>query len=384
MSHLALAQVTQTGRPAAAPASAALLRRQCACGKHTIAGGVCGECQKVRDAAWPPAGASPDLVGFPVPPRSRSAAGRHAPTHARTAKSEAKLAPTPPVREPKFEDNGHVGAAIGGAIGVGLGAAVGGALDGGRGTVIGLVVGGGLGAAIGGLIGAATGKGIAWKSVGYASDAGPENSSTLEEPFSVKYKAKADKGKKLWQLAVDGIEGGANIAMHTDGWRNAFTSPPANEAEAKDAVTDMKGYYARGYAGTWHTEAASRAHEEHHYREWKGTGDHYWPQARAAIESLTAPLDAHPNEATAIAAMRAGPAGADAKIKGFHDIARQYWFTLSDGAGGRPFAAGQRVLNLAVKQVQSLAATKKWAVPGGTDNPSPEPPCYQPWLPYAP
>jgi hypothetical protein len=146
----------------------------------------------------------------------------------------------------------------------------------------------------------------------------------------------------------------------------------------------MKGYYARGSRGTWHTEAASRKHEEHHEREWRCSAEHYWPIARGAIEAMTAPIAAHPSEGAAIAAMRAGPGGADAKVAALSAIARAYWFTLSDGAAARPYAAGQLVLNGAIRNVQGLAAGKGWAVPAGTDSPDPEPPCYQPWLPFAP
>jgi len=85
--------------------------------------------------------------------------------------------------------------------------------------------------------------------------------------------------------------------------------------------------------------------------------------------------------AAAIGTMRSGPTGADAKVQAFSAKAHQYWFTLSDSAGARPYAAGQRVLNGAVRQVQDLAGSQGWVVPQGTEDPDPEPPCYQPFAP---
>jgi hypothetical protein len=232
-------------------------------------------------------------------------------------------------------------------------------------------------------VGRAVGAGVRWRS-GYASDGSAGDSTTLERPFTVRYKAIADRAKNLWRLVVDSIEGGVDIHVRTGGSRDPFALPPTTAAEATAAVTDMKGYYARGRRGAWHTEAASRAHEEHHFREWRCASEHYWPATKVALESLTAPLPAHPSEGAAITAMRAGPTGADAKVAAFQAIARAYWFTLSDAAASRPYAAGQRVLNSGVRHVQDISRGKGWVVPQGTDNPSPEPPCYQPWLPYAP
>lgn len=46
MSSLAFARATKTADPAATPVNAGLLRRRCACGKHTIAGGACADCSE--------------------------------------------------------------------------------------------------------------------------------------------------------------------------------------------------------------------------------------------------------------------------------------------------------------------------------------------------
>jgi hypothetical protein len=287
--------------------------------------------------------------------------------------------PSPDDDRQKVEGEAGTGALVGLGIGAGAGAIAGGLAGGGLGALVGLAAGGALGALVGALIGGALGAGIKWTQANYAADAAGGSSTTVERPFNVTYKAVADKAKPLWSLVVDSIEGGVDINVHTGGSRDPFAAPPTTEAEAAGAVTDMKGYYARGGRGAWHTEAASRAHEDHHYREWKCSCEHYWPAAKRDIQSLTVPLAAHANEGSAIAAMRAGPTGADSKIKAFHDAAHAYWFILSDGASARPYAAGQRVLNQAVRHVQDLAQGKNWVVAQGTDDPSPEPPCYQPY-----
>lgn len=227
---------------------------------------------------------------------------------------------------------------------------------------------------------------ITWSST-YASDATDDNSTTTERSFTATYDAVADAGVSLWRLRVKTIAGGVDITVHTDAWRNAGTTPPVSAAEAVAAVTQMKGYYARGSApvGSWHTEAASKAHEEHHYNEWTCAGDHYWPATQTAIEKLTAPLAAHANAAAAVTAMRAGASGADAKLVAFKAMTRSYWMTLADNASSRPYAAGQLALNPTIQGVQALATTKGWAgVPAGVDTPSKATPCYQPWLAYAP
>jgi hypothetical protein len=227
---------------------------------------------------------------------------------------------------------------------------------------------------------------ITWSS-SYASDAGNDSSTTTEQSFTATYDAVADAPANLWRLQVKTIAGGVDIAVHTDRWRDAGVTPPVNAREARAAVRQMKGYYARGSApvGSWHTEAASRAHEEHHYDEWKCAGDHYWPATQTALEKLTAPLAAHGNAAAAVTAMRAGASGADAKLVAFKAITRRYWMTLADNASSRPFAAGQLALNPTIQGVQALATAKGWArVPAGVDTPSKATPCYEPWLPYAP
>ena len=173
------------------------------------------------------------------------------------------------------------------------------------------------------------------------------------------------------------VTGGADIIVNYGGSQNPITNPPTTEAQAQQAVTVMKGYYARGSRGSWHTEAASQAHEGHHYTEWKCSSDHYGPTAETAIEILTVAYDAHANEAAAVTALRAGGSGADAINTTFKATARTYWFLLADNASSRPYAAGQLVLNAAIISVQTLAAANGWTVPAGVDTPSAATPCYE-------
>lgn len=226
---------------------------------------------------------------------------------------------------------------------------------------------------------------ITWKT-NVATDATDDDSVTGSRRFTVAYTAVSDPGAGLWRLRVTSIDGGVDIAVHTDAWKNADAAPPATEADARAAVTEMKAYYARGSApvGAWHTEAASRAHEGHHDSEWRCSAEHYWPATQTAIEKLTAPLATYASAAAAVAGLRAGATGADAKIAAFYDVAHRYWFTLSDAASSRPYAAGQLALNTTIANVQTLAAAKGWTVPAGVATPSAATPCYQPWLAYAP
>lgn len=311
---------------------------------------------------------------------------RHAHAGVIRAKTEAAYnAPEPEDDERKIENGALTGALIGGGIGAVGGAIVGGVVGGGVGAAIGAGVGAAVGAGIGALIGLlVSGPSISWKPAAYTSDATNGSSTTVEQPFNVTYRAERDDANSVWRMRVDSIKGGADIHVRTGGSRNPISNPPTTEPEAQTAVTTMKGYYARGSRGAWHTEAASRKHEEHHYREWKCSGNHYWPATRTAIHTLTSPLASHPNAAAAVTAMRGGASGADAKIQAFRNIAHRYWFTLADNASSRPYAAGQRALNPAIRHVQGLAAGKGWTVDQGTDSPSPEPPCYQPWLAYSP
>jgi Domain of unknown function (DUF4157) len=225
-----------------------------------------------------------------------------------------------------------------------------------------------------------TQAGLSWPAADYSSDAAGGSSTTVEKPFTVAYSAVEDAPSNTWKLKVDSISGGATIRVHTGGSTDPIASPPTTEADAKSAVTVMKGYYARGSRGAWHTEAASSSHENYHYSEWQCSAGHYWPATRTAIEGLAVSKNDHANAASAVAAMKAGAGGADAKIAAFQRKARDYWFTLPDNASSRPYAAGQLTLNTAIISVQTLAAAKGWTVAAGTDSPSTANPCFKPWI----
>ena len=223
---------------------------------------------------------------------------------------------------------------------------------------------------------------ITWGAASYSSDNGNGASTTVEQAFTPSYTATQDAAAGVWRMGLTSITGGATITVHTGGSRDPTTSPPTTEAEAQQAVTVMKGYYARGSRGAWHTEGASKTHEEHHYREWKCSAEHYWAIAGPAITALTTPVAGAANAAAAVAAMKPS---ADSTIASFKTAARNYWFTLADNASSRPYAAGQAVLNGAVTNVQALAATKSWTVEAGTTATSgTEPPCYQAFAAYTP
>ncbi len=222
---------------------------------------------------------------------------------------------------------------------------------------------------------------VTWPTATYSSDNSNGSSTCVEVPFTVSYKEIDDEAAKAWKLGISSITGGATITVHTGGSQNPIDNPPTSEAQAKDAVKVMKGYYKRGSRGSWHTEDASKDHELYHYREWKESCDHYWPTCRTAIENLQVSKATKPSKGPAVADLKKQ---ADSKVNGFKAKAREYWFTLGDGASDRPYAAGQLTLNTAIKSVQNLAKEKKWEVEKGTDSPSTDNPCYQPWLPYNP
>lgn len=216
---------------------------------------------------------------------------------------------------------------------------------------------------------------VTWTGATYSSHTANQSSTTVEKPFTVTYTKVVKNNNR--RLKVAGISGGATVKVYTGGSRNAISSPPTSEGQAEEAVTNMKAYYNRGSRGDWHTEAASKSHELYHYREWKESCNHYWPTCRTAIEALSIPVATSGSEATI-------ESQANALVDGFKSKSWDYWMTLGDGAGDRPYAAGQLTLNRAVESVQKLAGRKSWTVTQGVDTPSTANPTYQPWLPYNP
>ena len=225
---------------------------------------------------------------------------------------------------------------------------------------------------------------VTWDPEHYTVAGGMDASTTSGDDFIASYLACGDINNNKWKLKVDKIEGSVTILVNTGGSRDPGANPPTSQTEAADAVTVMQGYYMRGARGSWHTEAASRAHEEWHYSEWQCSGNNYWPATRTVLENMSVPYDSYSTPADAITAMRAGTAGADQKIASYRGITQQYWQTLCDMGGCNPFAAGQLVLNGSIVNVQNLAATNQWTVPSGVTNATMTTPCYQPFLPYTP
>lgn len=229
---------------------------------------------------------------------------------------------------------------------------------------------------------------ITWQH-GYTVDNANASATTRERAFNATYEACADIEKNEWHLRVKSIEGGTDIAVHMGGYQTP--QPGVNittQVQAVAAINDMllEGAVG-GPASTWVTEAAIATHEEWHKNEWIKTCEHYWPTAETALEELKVAYDAHENSAAnAITAMRSGGAGADAKIAAFKQKCRDYWFTLGDSPGDRPYRAGGVVMNAYIQAVRAYGATQApaWVLPAGS-NPAPgaDHP-YQPWLPYAP
>lgn len=224
---------------------------------------------------------------------------------------------------------------------------------------------------------------------GYTSDNAGGDATNVERAFVATYRGCANIARNEWHLRVDSISGGTDMAVHM----RSFSTPNPSvnittQAQGGAAINDMllEGD-AAGPATMWVTEAAIRAHEEWHRDEWVETAEHYWPDTEVALKTITVPYDSHENDLVgAIAAMRAGAGGADAKIAAYKQICRAYWFTLGDDPGDRPYRAGGVVLNAHIASVRAygVAQTPPWVLPGGT-NPAPAADyCYQPWLPYAP
>jgi hypothetical protein len=229
---------------------------------------------------------------------------------------------------------------------------------------------------------------ITWKHDS-VTDNSNGSATTVEKPFTADYEACADIAKNEWHLRVKSISGGTDMHIRMGGFRTPQAGVNINtQAQAVAAINDMLLEGAPGGpASTWVTEAAIRAHEGWHVQEWVETSGHYWPTAEAALEKLKVDYDTNENNmAGAVAAMRAGASGADAKATDFKQKCRDYWFTLGDNPGDRPYRAGGVVLNGEIQAIRTHGAAQKppWVLPAGS-NPAPAADhCYQPWLPYNP
>jgi hypothetical protein len=79
MSERSIAPTQQAAAPPALQAPSGLLRRQCACGKHTM-GGVCEECRGRRSLSRPISAAGASLGGLPKPTQVQSPILQRQPT----------------------------------------------------------------------------------------------------------------------------------------------------------------------------------------------------------------------------------------------------------------------------------------------------------------
>ena len=77
---------------------------------------------------------------------------------------------------------------------------------------------------------------ISWDAADYTAHASGGDSTTVEKPFDIKYKATEDTAAKVWKLEVDSISGGAKVDVHKGGSRDPDASPPTTEADAVRAV----------------------------------------------------------------------------------------------------------------------------------------------------
>ncbi len=215
---------------------------------------------------------------------------------------------------------------------------------------------------------------ITWASPVVTMSSTTGDSETVNKPFVEEYSACAEPASNLWRLRVKKVDGGTNMLIRTGGSRNPSTSPPTSQSEAIDANEVMNEYFLNG-RGTWHTSAATLAHEHHHDAQWKCSGDHYWPATEADIEALTVSYTSHNTEASAINQMKGN--GANSRFTSFVNTAGSYFISLPDSPGSRPYAAGQLVLNGNITAIVALATTNGWTgIPGVAATPNASNPCH--------
>ena len=225
---------------------------------------------------------------------------------------------------------------------------------------------------------------------GYTCDGNGENSTTTERSFSILYTACADVANDLWHLRVCSVAGGTDIAVHMGSFLTP--SPGVNittVSEGTFAIADMLlESSSSGPARTWVTEHAIRTHEEWHRDEWIEICEHYWPATETALENITLPYHLHENNVVAaVAEMRSRFDGADAKNQAYKAKCRDYWFTLGDSPGDRPYRAGGVTLNSLIDSVRTYGADQHppWSgLPTGYNAGPGNEHCYMPWLPYNP
>lgn len=220
---------------------------------------------------------------------------------------------------------------------------------------------------------------IVWQPANYTYITTGGNSSTVLDSFTVVYSACADVANNVWRLRVTSITGVANIIIDTGGSTDPIVNPPTNQAQADSAIIDMMGYYTRG-RGAWHTAAATKEHEDYHYKQLKCAAEHYWTLVEACLEQFTVPLSSYTTDASALTALKAY--NAKARINQMKLASQLYAFNLGDSPGDPPYIAGQLILNNAISSVQTLAAAKGWTVTSGAPTPTlPATVCTNPTFP---
>ncbi len=218
---------------------------------------------------------------------------------------------------------------------------------------------------------------IIWEQIRYVNVSGA--GACIFQAENLKIYCLYAEGNGFWRVQIKSITGGGYAEIRMANLRDAFISPPSWPAEAQDAVIKMKGQFERGAAQGWHTEAASKAHENYHYLEWKAAAEYYWPIVAACINAIKVPKSG--NRYNDEALLRA-------KVRDiqsvFENLLNNYKNSLDDGPRARPYAAGQMELNKAIRYVQQLASQHGWQVEQGVTNPNVDlsRPAYLPFPPF--
>ena len=181
-----------------------------------------------------------------------------------------------------------------------------------------------------------------------------------------------------WRLRVQQVSAGSTILVHTGGYRDAIKNPPVTETEAVEAVTVLNRYQSHG-RGTWHTDAATIAHEEYHRRQCNDAFKFYWDNLRIqdSIEMKRASCEEVPKMEEFLKNMQ--PFVAELRNT-YSDAVYNYVMVLPDDANDRPYCAGQKVLNEATRKIIAQAKANGWSrVPDEVTEPGTiEPPCFLP------
>lgn len=185
----------------------------------------------------------------------------------------------------------------------------------------------------------------------------------------------------FWKIKINFITVAVRMIIRTGSFRDPYYDPPQSAYEANEAINEMSDYFSRGgiYENGWSTVDATKAHENYHFTEIKAIYEHYWPQMAACLNSVQLPVSGNDEADKALAETRVKQIAGS--LKGFYI---EYQKTLSDGAGGRPYAAGQLELNKAITMVKQRANANGWWTTGGPTIPNVDisNPTYQPFIPF--